>query len=371
MTQPPRRYRSRRGQRQALRRAEESGIARPPLERMMHIHQAIARGGYPNASTLARELQVSAKTIQRDVEFLRDRLGLPLAYDDHRWGLYYREEVRAFPTMQLSEGELFSLLIAEKAVQQYRGTPFERPLLTALEKLAAALPDTVSVHLADWDHAISFRTSTEPILNLPLFNLLAQATARHEQLEIVYRKPGRSAPDTRRIDPYHLANINGEWYLFAFDHLRRDLRTFVPARIQSATRTGARFDRPQGFSMDERLRGSFGVHSAEGHFDIVVRFSPAAADYIREKRWHPSQSLRDLPRGGVQLQLRLSSLAEVQRWILGWGGQATVLAPPELVRSVRKAAQAILRSQPRATAPRMWLRSSERGADRSTRGLVR
>ena len=51
--------------------------SRPPLERMLRIHQALQSGKFPNASTLAREIEVATKTIHRDIEFMRDRLGLP------------------------------------------------------------------------------------------------------------------------------------------------------------------------------------------------------------------------------------------------------------------------------------------------------
>jgi proteasome accessory factor B len=309
---------------------------------MLRIHQAIQAGRYPNATSLARELEVSTKSIVRDLQFMRDRMELPLAYDERRWGYHYTQEVTAFPSLQITEGELFALLVAEKAVQQYRGTNFERPLLSALKKMADTLPETVSLHLADWDQTISFRTSAEPILNLGIFDVLAKASARRQQIELVYRKPGRTETERRVVDPYHLANINGEWYLFAFDHLRRDLRTFVPARIQSIHPTGRRFARPRGFSVDQHLRGSFGVHSAEGHFEVALRFTPTVADYIREKRWHPSQTLRSLSDGGVELRLKLSSLVEIRRWILGWGGEAKVIHPPELAAAVRQAAQAIL-----------------------------
>ena len=77
----------------------------------------------------------------------------------------------------------------------------------------------------------------------------------------------------------------------------------------------------------------------------MIRFDTYAADYIREKRWHPSQTLRELKDGGVELRLKLSSLGEIQRWILGWGGSAVVIAPPELIASVTKAAQALLTNQ--------------------------
>ena len=101
--------------------------SRPPLERMMKIHQALHGGGHRNATQLALELGVSTKSIHRDLEFMRDRLGLPLRYDDARHGFHYTEPVEAFPTLQITEGELFALLVAEKALQQYRGTNFEKP----------------------------------------------------------------------------------------------------------------------------------------------------------------------------------------------------------------------------------------------------
>lgn len=339
----------------------------------MEIHQCLSAGGYPNASQLARALEVSRKSILRDLEFMRDQLGLPLAYDEHRYGYHYTQPVRDLPMVKITEGELFALVVAEKAVQQYRGTNFEKPLLSALEKLAGALPEMFSLHLADWDRTISFRTSAEPLLNLEVFDALARATAQQRQLEITYRKPGRAAAETRVIDPYHLANVNGEWYLFAFDHLRQDVRTFVPARIRGLRLTGRGFERPTGFSLDERLRGSFGVHSAEGRFEVVLRFPAKVADFIREKRWHPSQGLRELRSGGVELRLKLSSLVEIQRWVLGWGGEVRVVRPPELVRGVRAAAAAILATSP---GQRCWNgvgRFAGAGAnvDKARRGAVR
>jgi proteasome accessory factor B len=319
--------------------------SRPPLERMLRIHQAIQSGRHPNAVSLARELEVSSKSIHRDLEFMRDRLQLPLQYDNLHKGYYYTEEVGNFPTLQISEGELFALLVAEKALQQYRGTTFEKPLLSAFKKMAAALPDTISLNLADWERTISFRTRAEPILNLEIFDILAKATAHRRQLQLTYRKPGRRETELRVVDPYHLANINGEWFLFAWCHLRRDIRTFVPARIQAIATTGKTFDRPQKFSLEKRLRDSFGVQSGQGSFDVVIRFNELVADYIREKKWHDSQQLKELKDGGLELRMKLSSLAEVERWVLGWAGNAKVIHPPELAEKVRQSAQDILERQ--------------------------
>src|SRR5215471_14483278 len=165
--------------------------SRPPLERMLRIHQAIQAGKFPNASVLARELEVSTKSIHRDIEFMRDRLELPIEYDGRRFGYHYTEEVSAFPTVQITEGELFALIVAEKALEQYRGTNFEKPLLSAIKKMEQSLPDTISLNLAEVEQAISFRTRAEPILDLEIFDALARATARRSQIRLEYRKPGR------------------------------------------------------------------------------------------------------------------------------------------------------------------------------------
>src|SRR5580698_8672748 len=318
--------------------------SRPPLERMLRIHQALQSGRYPNAATLAQEIEVASKTIHRDMEFMRDRMNLPIEFSGAHNGYCYNGEVSSFPTLQITEGELFALVVAEKALQQYRGTSFERPLLSAIKKMEQSLPDTISLNLADVGQTISFRTSVEPILDLKVFDGLARAVAQRQQLEMNYRKPGAGKSEARVVDPYHLANINGEWFLFAFDHGRKDIRKFVPARIRMVKPTGKIFERSKKFSLEKELRDSFGVHSGEGEYDVVIRFNARAADYIREKKWHESQRLQELKNGNVELHVKLSSLIEIERWVLSWGGDAKVLKPRELLEAVRESAKKILQA---------------------------
>ncbi|MDX1952464.1 MAG: WYL domain-containing protein [Verrucomicrobiota bacterium] len=316
--------------------------ARPAMERIMQIHQAISGGKYPNCTSLAREMEVSYKSIQRDIDFMRDRLGFPLEFDPVRKGWFYTEEVSDFPAIQISEGEMFALLVAEKALHQYRGTSFEKPLMRAFQKMTESLPDTISIQLSEWDKAVTFRSSVEPVINLEVFNQISKAAADRKQLRINYQKPGAKTAESRLIDPYQLANVNGEWFLFAYDHLRKDIRTFVPARIKNVELTGKLFKRPANFSMEKNLAGSFGVRSGRGEHDVILRFDPEVADYIREKRWHQSQVLRELEGGGVELQFRLSGLEEIQRWILNWGAQVQVVQPPVLADAIREIGRAIV-----------------------------
>jgi predicted DNA-binding transcriptional regulator YafY len=331
--------------RSARKSADKHALSRPPLERMMRIHDAIQSGRYPNTDTLSEQLEVSAKSVQRDIAFMRDRMNFPIEYDQQKWGYYYTREVGSFPAFDVTEGELLAVLVAEKALHQYRGTNLEKPLVSAFKKMAAILPETISLHMADWEQTISFRSSAEPVSNLEVFDQLARAAAEGRQLLLQYRKPGNAPAEWRAIDPYHLANVNGDWFLFAYCHLRKDIRTFVPARIQAAEPTGKRFKRPKDFSIEHALRDSFGVHSGKADHKVVVRFNEAVADFIREKKWHASQELKNLANGGVELTLRLSSLIEVERWILSWAGNAEVLEPSELRDAVRLAGARIAKME--------------------------
>ena len=315
--------------------------SRPPLERMMEIHESVNRANYPNASTLARKMEVSTKTIHRDIQFMRDRWDLPIEFDPAYNGFKYTRPVDSFPMLQINEGELFALLIAEKALQNYRGTVFEKRLSAAFQKIAESLPDAVSIHLNEWDEALSFRHTGAAEVEVEIFDKVSQATAKRRQLKIRYRKPNQK-PEERVIDPYQLANINNEWYLYAFDHKRRDIRCFVPARILEVESTGKSFDRPDSFTLDNYLADSFGVYKGDESYDIRVRFTKTVAPFIKEKNWHPTQQVKTLKDGSLELSLQLSHLSDIQRWILGWGSQATVLAPKELAKAVRAEAQGIV-----------------------------
>ena len=119
---------------------------------------------------MAAALEVSKRTIQRDIDFMRDQLGLPVDYDVVAHGFYYTREVVQFPTMKISEGELVALSVARKALTQYRGTPYEKPLRDAFEKLTAGLRDQIQFAWnGDLDASISFRAAGHGVGDLGTF----------------------------------------------------------------------------------------------------------------------------------------------------------------------------------------------------------
>lgn len=301
---------------------------------MLRIHEELRRGAFTNCTKLAERLEVSRKTIVRDIAFMRDRLDLPIEFDPRINAYRYTHPVSAFPTVQVTEGELLALLVARKALEQYRGTPFHRQLEASFEKLAGGLRDRITFSPADELRSVSFRNTGLGRADLAVFNTLSTAVLRQLEVEFEYRKPGARRGEPRRVRPYHLAHRENLWYLIAFDTDRAALRTFALPRISAAEMTDARFVRPNDFSPEAFFANALGVLGGPGNFEVVIRFTAAVADRVREREWHESQRVRDLPEGGLELTLRLGALAEVEGWVLGWGKHAEVLQPPELRKSL-------------------------------------
>jgi hypothetical protein len=79
-------------------------LSRPPLERMMKIHDDLRRSALVNCTRLADTLEVSRKTIVRDIAFMRDRLELPIEFDPRINAYRYTHPVNAFPAVHGDRG---------------------------------------------------------------------------------------------------------------------------------------------------------------------------------------------------------------------------------------------------------------------------
>jgi predicted DNA-binding transcriptional regulator YafY len=312
---------------------------RPPLDRMQKIFHAIKQGRYPNRIRLAADIEVTTKTIQRDLDFMRDRWSLPIAYNEQRQGYEFTQAVENFPMVELSEAELISVFVAQKALRQYKGTPFEHPLRSAFEKLVSGLDGKITLSWDDLDAFISFRNFEIVPADLKTFRVVSEAVRKCATLEFEYKKLNASAYEKRVVEPYHLACIQNQWYCFGHDLKRGQIRTFVLARMRNVTGTGQTFIKPKGFSLGDYLKDSLGVFSAKGKHRIRIRFDPFAAQLVRERVWHSSQQIQELTGGSLELTMTLSSLHEIEPWVLSWGTHAKVLAPAELARRVTETAR--------------------------------
>ena len=305
-------------------------MTRPPLERMQRIFRLIKEGGHPSRITLAKEIEVTTKTSQRDIDFMRDRLHLPIAHNREKNGYEFTSPVEVFPMLELNNAELVAVFVAQKALGQFKGTPFENPLRSAFEKLTSGLKGKVSVPWLEVDSLISFRNLDIASTDMGVFQTVSESVQQGRILEFEYKKLNSLVHETRRIEPYHLACVLSQWYCFGFDLKRRSIRAFVLGRMRNPKVTTDEIVDPKPFSIDTYLKGSFGVFNAKGIHAVRIQFDAFAAQLVRERSWHPSQKMQDTEDGGLELQLRLSSLEEIEPWVLSWGKHAKVIAPETL-----------------------------------------
>ena len=307
------------------------------MERMLLIHGRIKNGTFPNCLQLAEEIEVSSRTIKRDVDFMKVRLNMPIEFDAQKKGYRYTAEVEQFPATPISEAEIFALLVAHKVVSQYRGTPFAAPLHAAFQKLTAQMNRENPLHLSQLDQALSFHPFAPDDADLEVFEKISHAIGHGRALKFEYRKPARNG-QARKVLPYHLACVDNRWYLVAHDLGRHALRTFALARIRQPTLLATTFERPRDFNIAKYLKGSFGIFTGEDDFEVVIDFDAWAAALVRERKWHPTQQIQELAGGGLRLTLRLSNLPEIERWALSWGAHATIIRPEALRVNLRKIA---------------------------------
>lgn len=316
-------------------------LKRPAIERMLRIHQELKHGSYPNCTTLARELEVSTKTISRDLDFMRDRMLLPLEYHQSKHGFYYTKEVQSLPTIDISEGELLALSIARKAMDHYKGTPFEKPLSNALNKLAASLPETITANLTQLSETISFRQGRSSQVDDSILNTFTKSALEKREITFDYRKLGAKEPESRTLKTYHLTNFLGKWYAIGLDTKRNAIRTFLLSRASSATLQNDIFTVPNSFSAEDYLGSSFGIYSPEGSHAVKIKFLNPISEYIAENVWHPSQEVEYHADGSVTISFKLGNLIEISSWILSWGENAIAIAPDELRENLKCTAQKV------------------------------
>jgi predicted DNA-binding transcriptional regulator YafY len=316
--------------------------ARPPMERMLKIHNQLRRGRPTNAAKLAEQLGVSQKTIQRDISFMRDHLDLPLEYNKFEHRVFYNKAVQDFPMAQATVEDVVALFIARRALEPLQDTPLSAELKQTFRRLTASLQGQITFDWDDLDQVMSVKEPGIELEDFRLFEKIAEAVLKTHVIHFNYKNLNASKTEARQLQPLHLARVDGGWYVIGYDLQRKARRTFALQRISGVqAKKKERFARPRDFELGKHLAG-FGIwentHTDGSKYKIKIRFTSWAAQVVSERRWHPSQEIKAIKKDGaeIEMSLELGDLKDITRWILSWGGQATVLAPRELKTIVKK-----------------------------------
>lgn len=314
-------------------------FTRRPMERIHKIHTAIKSGRLPNCTTLAKELEVTPKTVQRDINFMRDSLKVPLCYNEQSHGYFYENAVDDFPEFEVGAEEMAALFLARSALESIRGTELAEKLREAFGKLTRSMSERVQLNWSDLDEAFSRKMPEVKGRDVKVFGQLAEAVVQQVEVSFHYLKLDADKAEARRVRPLHLGEVDGSWYLIGMDVDREAMRTFALPRVTRLKVSGKSFERPAGFNGREHLRRSFGIWTVSGDDSLClvqVRLKDYAARLAQERRWHPTQEVKVLNAKGTKVDVcfEAGALEEVLRWVLSFGSKAKVIGPPKLKKMV-------------------------------------
>lgn len=316
---------------------------RQQLERVLEIDRQIRDGRYPNAQQLADSLEVSSRVIFLDRQFMMDRLGAPIQFDRHRGGWFYANAAYSLPSVMVTEGELLAFFLSVEVAQRSLGESMEQDLRSAVNKISANLKGPVTVDLGLLKTHYTFAMPAISSVNENLLMDIHTAIRENRQMHIYYYTASRNMHTDRIVDPYHLYNLYGDWYLIGYDHLRGAFRNFLAGRVEKWVLLDDKFQCNPDFDIDTWMGQAFQAERGDQTAEVVICFDAYQARYIKERRWHVSQQIEDLPDGGLILRFSSGGLDEVKRWVMQYGSHAEVIAPQELREAVIKEVQKMAR----------------------------
>lgn len=306
------------------------------LIRQWAILKQIETNRWTTISDMAGHHIVSTKTIRRDLAALMEA-GFPL-YDERYDGkVYWRlnEEYKGLPLASLSLSETAALYFSKKLVINLAAPPFSNDIASAFKKIETALPEKNIKFLDSLDSMISVRADAPKDLehSKHTIKVLMEAIGEEVRARMQYFSVHSQQKKTYTIHPYRLMYFRGGLYLFAFVEEYKQIRTFAIERIESIEKTRDAFEKPPDFSVENYLESAFGVVK-EDPFDVEIIFNKDIAEYVRSRVWHPSQQVREIGGGRINMKMHVGGEFELGSWILSFGPSAVVVSPERLRRRV-------------------------------------
>jgi predicted DNA-binding transcriptional regulator YafY len=315
---------------------------RPPVRRLMWTMGRLKLGAPFKAADLAQEFEISQRTAFRDLSFLVDQCRAPVEFDHRRQSYVLTEPTYELPIVAMTRGELLALFFAEMAARQYRGTPYEKDLQAALSKIQEHLSEKVTI---DPNPLSSFLSLDLGPLSAPdpeVFLSVVEALERRKRIRVRYTSLSRGRTTERVIEPYHVYNLRGLWYVAAHDPAHREVRDFALHRILDVEQLSERFFVDPRFDFADYMGGSLFMEKGGRPLEVAIRFGPRQARWIRERKWHKTARIQERLDGGCVLRMNVSGLGEVKRWVMQFGSEAELIAPASLRRVIAEDLEAAL-----------------------------
>lgn len=290
------------------------------------------------------ELGCGIRQVYRGLDHLVSA-GFPLVKEGTRWRID-GETLRMDP---LQPSQALALLAVEGLLQPLSGHEVVDVIQGLRTTVRARLKPEGRAWVDQFRHTLAV-TAQAPIHGAApgILEMVGEACIEEQCLHILYEAPGKP-PEERTVEPHLVWSAAGRAYLVAYCRKATGFRTFAVQRIRRAHLLDECFERRAELDEEEYVQRGFGVMHGAVH-EITVHFTPSVAHLARERAWHASQELTELPDGSCDLHMRAAGLPEIAAWVASFGGKVRPVRPPELVSAVRElhreGLEAVARSDP-------------------------
>lgn len=306
------------------------------FDRIYSLHRILQSRRTPiSRQELQERLECSRATVQRAIDELRNILDAPLVYDRERKGYHYAGEQRGvyeLPGLWFNAGETQALLTLMELLDSAQ----PGLLADALGPLRARLEQLVGhPGAAGPEFALRIRilASAARVVDLDTFRMVAGAVVKRHRLRVLYHGRQRDTTTERWLSPQRLTHYRSNWYLDAWCHSRRSLRSFSLDRLHVVD-TGPRAREVPDAKLETHFAGAYGIFAGPARQTAVLRFSSDAARWVADEQWHPDQKMNVLDNGAVEMHIPYSDPRELLMDIRRYGPEVEVVGPTALRRLV-------------------------------------
>jgi predicted DNA-binding transcriptional regulator YafY len=316
-----------------MKKSQKSGFrcTNARFGRLISIIQDLKDKKIKRLADLAEKHHVTRKTITDDFNVLRS-MDHDIGKDSKSGYWHY---LTPPPGATLSEEELFTMIVAERVISQFQGTPFELPLKRTFNRFAGEKSAKFDISWDELRNGISFHNTGLSNLDLEIYETIVAGLTARKEIQFYYRGLKDDSHKKRQVRPYHVSCVNGQWYLIAYDVQSKGGRTFSLSRIRRPKILKTQFPEPDMVKVLKSLEQGLGIWGGK-QIQVKLKFNKSAARWIQERRWHPTQEFVACKDGAIEMYAVVSDNYDLEQFILGWGELVEVLHPVELKHRIIK-----------------------------------
>ena len=311
------------------------------IHRLLRLVTILQSGQGKNVSELAAELEVSRRTVFRDLNML-ELAHIPY-YFDREQDRYKINHHFFLPPVNLTMGEALALMVMSMKQRTTTSLPLAAEASRAAMKLESVLPPTVRAHIGSMMEHLQIRpapSARHEGLDAMLDRLM-DATARRRIGRMTYDSFFDRKQITLTIHPLRLTFIHRAWYLLAFSTEHKEIRTFKVGRIKLLDVLPGTFAPPDPAVLENHFGDAWNMIPEGKCHDVRLRFDKEVAGNVAEVQWHRTQSTQWNEDGSLDFRVHVDGLGEISWWILGYGDKVKVLSPAPLAKKMQAIAQRV------------------------------